>query len=99
MHKRLQYLALKSARLGLGLLLGMMAAGLTAQTFPSKPMKLIAPYAVGGAADLMARYVCEKFQQASSFGQPCVVETAPAPAASSAWKPCSRPMPMVTPWP
>ena len=77
MHKRLQYLqylALKSSRSWLCLLLGLMAAALQAQTFPSKPMKLIAPYAVGGAADLMARYVCEKFQQASSFGQPCVVE-------------------------
>ena len=57
MHKRLQYLqylALKSSRSWLCLLLGLMAATLQAQTFPSKPMKLIAPYAVGGAADLEA---------------------------------------------
>lgn len=41
-------------------------------TFPSKPMKIIAPYAAGGAVDLMARYICDKFPQ--SMGQPCVVE-------------------------
>ncbi len=44
----------------------------SAQGFPSKPIKIIAPYAAGGAADLMARYLCEKLPQ--SLGQPCVVE-------------------------
>ena len=43
-----------------------------AQSFPSKPIKVIVPYAAGGAADLMARYLCDKFPQ--SMGQPCVVE-------------------------
>jgi tripartite-type tricarboxylate transporter receptor subunit TctC len=45
---------------------------LLAQGFPSKPMRIIAPYAPGGANDLMARYLCERFPQ--SFGQPCLVE-------------------------
>ena len=35
-------------------------------------MRIIAPYAPGGANDLMARYLCERFPQ--SLGQPCVVE-------------------------
>jgi tripartite-type tricarboxylate transporter receptor subunit TctC len=35
-------------------------------------MRIVAPYAAGGAADLMARYLCERFPQ--SLGQPCVVE-------------------------
>lgn len=43
-----------------------------AQTFPSKPIKIIAPYSPGGAVDLMSRYLCERFPQA--LGQPCVVE-------------------------
>ena len=43
-----------------------------AQTYPTKPIKMVAPYATGGAADLMARYVCDKFSQ--QMGQPCVVE-------------------------
>ncbi|TMH62347.1 MAG: tripartite tricarboxylate transporter substrate binding protein [Betaproteobacteria bacterium] len=48
------------------------AAAAQGQTFPTKPMRIIAPYAPGGANDLMARYLCERFPQ--SFGQPCVVE-------------------------
>jgi tripartite-type tricarboxylate transporter receptor subunit TctC len=43
-----------------------------AQTFPSKPIRIIAPYTAGGAVDLMSRYLCEKFT--ASLGQPCVVE-------------------------
>ena len=43
-----------------------------AQGFPSKPMRIIAPYAPGGANDLIARYLCERFPHA--FGQPCLVE-------------------------
>jgi len=43
-----------------------------AQGFPSKPIRIIAPYSAGGAVDLMSRYLCEKFPQ--SLGQPCVVE-------------------------
>ena len=54
------------------LLLALCAGIAQAQQFPSKPMKIIAPYAAGGANDLMARYLCERFPQA--FGQPCVVE-------------------------
>jgi tripartite-type tricarboxylate transporter receptor subunit TctC len=46
-----------------------------AQGFPSKPVKIFVPYAAGGAADLMARYLCEKLPQ--SLGQPCVVENRP----------------------
>ena len=41
-----------------------------AQSFPSKPIKVIVPYAAGGAADLMARYLCDKCPL--SMGQPCV---------------------------
>lgn len=42
------------------------------QSYPSKPLKMVAPYATGGGADLMARYVCDKLVQ--QMGQPCVVE-------------------------
>ncbi len=50
----------------------LVAAAAQAQTFPSKPMRIIAPYAPGGAVDLMARYLCERLPQA--LGQPCLVE-------------------------
>ena len=54
------------------LIVASLAQPVLAQNFPSKPIKIIAPYAAGGAADLMARYLCEKLPQ--SLGQPCVVE-------------------------
>ncbi|HYR34592.1 MAG TPA: tripartite tricarboxylate transporter substrate-binding protein, partial [Burkholderiales bacterium] len=52
--------------------LAVSAAGVHAQAFPSKTMRIIVPYAAGGANDIMARYLCERFPHA--FGQPCIVE-------------------------
>ena len=49
-----------------------MSTAALSQGFPTKPLKIIAPYAPGGAADLMARYVCDKLT--ASMGQPCIVE-------------------------
>jgi tripartite-type tricarboxylate transporter receptor subunit TctC len=43
-----------------------------AQSYPTKTIRIIAPYTAGGAVDLMARYLCERFPQ--SMGQPCIVE-------------------------
>jgi tripartite-type tricarboxylate transporter receptor subunit TctC len=59
-----------SAALAGVLALGSGAAA--AQAFPSKPIRMIVPYPAGGGADLMARYLCERFTPA--LGQPCVVE-------------------------
>jgi tripartite-type tricarboxylate transporter receptor subunit TctC len=56
-------------------LLALVAASVQAQQFPTKTIKIIAPYAAGGANDLMARYLCERFQQ--DFAQPCIVENRP----------------------
>ena len=42
------------------------------QTFPTKPVRIVAPYSAGGAVDLMSRYVCERFT--ATLGQPCIVE-------------------------
>ena len=46
--------------------------GVSAQSFPNKPIRLIAPFAAGGALDLIARGVGAKL--AESMGQPVVVE-------------------------
>jgi tripartite-type tricarboxylate transporter receptor subunit TctC len=43
-----------------------------AETFPNKPIKLIAPFAPGGALDLIARGVGAKLSE--SLGEPVVVE-------------------------
>lgn len=46
-----------------------------AQAYPSKPIRIVAPYSAGGAVDLLSRFLCEKFPPA--MGQPCVVENKP----------------------
>jgi tripartite-type tricarboxylate transporter receptor subunit TctC len=46
------------------------------QAFPSRPVKIIVPYGVGGSADVYARYLGAKLQD--SVGQSFVVENRPA---------------------
>src|SRR5881394_4469144 len=58
----------------IGLLLAS-AASLAADPFPSKPVKIIVPYAAGGVADLLPRVVGEKLSQI--WKQPVVIENKP----------------------
>lgn len=59
----------------LGLLALAFAAGAHAQSFPSRPLKIIAPFPPGGAADLSARILAEHL--AKGLGQSVVVENRP----------------------
>ena len=47
-------------------------AGAQAQTYPSKPIRLIVPYAAGGTSDILARQLGPKLSE--TWGQPVVVE-------------------------
>ena len=51
------------------------AGGASAQQFPTKPVRMIVPFAPGGATDYMARAIAQKMSE--SIGQPVVVENKP----------------------
>ncbi|MGD9943747.1 MAG: Bug family tripartite tricarboxylate transporter substrate binding protein [Burkholderiaceae bacterium] len=56
-----------------GALLALLAhPALNAQAFPNKPIRLINPFAAGGALDQLARLLAQRLQ--NSLGQPVVVE-------------------------
>jgi tripartite-type tricarboxylate transporter receptor subunit TctC len=46
-----------------------------AQAFPSRPIRIIAPFPPGGVSDLLARLLGEEFRK--SLGQPVVIENKP----------------------
>jgi tripartite-type tricarboxylate transporter receptor subunit TctC len=58
-----------------GLALGGVDAGAQSATYPDRPVKILVPYAPGGATDIVARIVGE--QMRPILGQPVVVENKP----------------------
>lgn len=57
------------------LALALAAGAASAQAYPSKPVRMIVPYAAGGPLDSLARIFADKMQQ--GLGQPMVIEAKP----------------------
>src|SRR5262249_50269570 len=53
-------------------MLPIVATAQTTEPYPSHPVKMLVPYAPGGATDLIARHLSPKLQEA--LGQPFVVD-------------------------
>jgi tripartite-type tricarboxylate transporter receptor subunit TctC len=49
-----------------------LAANVSAQSYPSRPITIVVPFPAGGATDVMARYLGERMREA--LGQPVVIE-------------------------
>jgi tripartite-type tricarboxylate transporter receptor subunit TctC len=69
----------RSVVLGLGLGLGLLACTsftfAQAQGYPSKPVRIVIPYAPGGPADLMVRAIGQSMGE--SWGQPFIIDNRP----------------------
>ncbi|MGZ5572464.1 MAG: Bug family tripartite tricarboxylate transporter substrate binding protein [Usitatibacter sp.] len=66
--------------LALGLVAALAATAVPAQSYPTKPVKLIVTYPPGGSSDLMARILAQKLSEL--WGQPVIVESKPGAAGS-----------------
>ena len=55
--------------------ISVLAAPAFGQSYPTRPVKIIVPFAAGGPADIYARFVAQRLQE--SLGQPFVVEDRP----------------------
>jgi tripartite-type tricarboxylate transporter receptor subunit TctC len=62
----------KSSVLGGALLLWITAATVAAQTYPVKPVRIIAPFPPGGSVDVIARIIAPKLSE--SLGQQVVID-------------------------
>jgi len=52
-----------------------MTTGAAAQSFPSKPIRVVIPFVAGGSSDIVGRAIGSKFQEL--LGQPAIVENRP----------------------
>src|ERR1044072_2498884 len=63
------------ARIASALLIALNASSAFAQDYPTRPVKIIVPFAAGGPADIYARFLAQRMQEA--MGHPFVVDNRP----------------------
>ncbi len=76
---------------GLVVVLGMLVGMAHAQTFPSRPVRILVPAPPGSSPDIRARQIAPKLQEA--FGQPFIVENRPGGAGLIASREAARAAP------
>lgn len=82
--------ALLNTLTGAALTLSISAAAI-AQTFPSKPVTVVVPHAVGGTTDIVARLITQ--QVGNALGQPMVVENKTGAGGTIGWGAVARSAP------
>ena len=66
---------MRSLRFAAAVLALVLAFGAAADEYPSRPVRIVVPFAAGGPADVYARYLAQRLQE--SMGQPFVIEDRP----------------------
>ena len=67
-------------RLSVAMAAGLVAAGLQAQPYPSKPIRMMVPFPAGGGSDTMGRVIGQRLGE--RLAQPIVVENRPGAGGS-----------------
>jgi len=75
----------------MGAVLPLPALAQSADSYPNRPVKMLIPYAPGGATDIIARHLSPKLQEA--LGQPFVVDNRPGASGNIALEAAAKAAP------